>query len=326
MVQRGSGRRKRATTLVVVKVIGALALVIGFTALAAACAVFVSDLLPQRYTARGVMVATPKEQPDTAASPELVETYAEVIKSDPSVIRSVADAIGKARSQVKDALRVRADQNSLLVRVSVDAATRKRSAAGLAAVSDGFRSGKAATVLDPENIQLLDRTIKSISLPEPGYRASRSVLITLPPSGSSGDPTGPSKLAADYAGVIPEDDALLGFAADKVGKSADDIHRNLTVRADSNTSVMRFSLRDTDYEEARTALVALMRRLRDHGGGAGRIDADATTVAHFPDSSAPAARSSLPSAIIGGIVGACVGAMLALGLGRRRRIQRATAE
>lgn len=310
----------------VVKVIGALALVIAFTALAAVCAVFVSDQLPQRYSARGVMVASPKQQPNSAASPELVQTYAEVIKSDPSVIRSVADATGESRAEAKDSLHVRADQNSLLVRVSVDASTPKKSIAGLAAVAEGFRSGKAASVLDPDNIQLLDRTTESVSLPEPGYRASRAVLITLPPSGGTGDPTGPSKMAADYAGVIPEDDALLAFAGHKTGKSAEDIRRNLTVRADSNTSVMRFSLSDTDYGDARAALMALMRRLRDHGGGAGRIDAGATTVAHFPDSSAPAARSSLPSAIVGGIVGACVGGMLALGLARRRRIRRAVAE
>jgi hypothetical protein len=48
-------------------------------------------------------------------------------------------------------------------------------------------------------------------------------------------------------------------------------------------------------------------------------------VAHWPDKAGPAARSSLPSGIIGGVVGACLGAIVALGLARRRRIQRAAA-
>jgi capsular polysaccharide biosynthesis protein len=306
--------------VVVVKVAGALALVVGFAVLAAVCAVLVNDQLPERYTANGVMVASPKQPPGGTASPELVRTYAELIKADPSVIRSIAEATDQSRSEAEDALRVRPDENSLLVRVSVDAGTREESLAGLDAVSKGFRTGKASAVLDPENIQLLDRKTEEIALPEPGYRATRSVLITTPPP-SSGDPQGPSRLAADFAGVIPQDDELLEHAGKKAGKSAEDVRKELTVRAASNTSVMNFSMRSSDYDEGRTTLVALMKRLRDHGGGAGRVNAGDLRVAHLPDTDPPAARSSLPSAIIGAVVGACIGAMLALGLARRRRIR-----
>jgi hypothetical protein len=308
--------------VVVVKVAGALALVVGFAVLAAVCAVLVSDELPERVTARGVMVASPKQPPPGAASPELVRTYAELLKSDPAVIRRVAEATDQSRSEAEDSLRVRPDENSLLVRVSISASSRQKSLAGLDAVTEGFRTGKAAAVLDPENLQLLDRSTEEIALPEPGYRATRSVLITTPPT-SSGDPQGPSRLAADFAGVIPQDDELLSAAGKKAGLEAEDVRRELTVRAASNTSVMNFSMRGSDYEETRTALVALMRRLRDDGGGAGRINPGDLRVAHFPDTDAPAARSSLPTAIIGGVVGACIGAMVALGLARRRRIRHA---
>ncbi len=47
--------------------------------------------------------------------------------------------------------------------------SREDSLAGLDAVTKGFRTGKAAAVLDPENLQLLDRSTEEITLPEPGY-------------------------------------------------------------------------------------------------------------------------------------------------------------
>jgi hypothetical protein len=303
--------------------IGAVALVIGFAVLAAAVAVFVNDRLPERYAARGVMVATPKQPPAGAASPQLVETYANVIKTDPSVLRSLAESADMSRSEAKDALRVRALKDSLLVRISVTASSAKESKDGLDAVTEGFRSGRASTVLDPENIRLLERSPTESVVG--GYRSTRSALITTMTAGADGDPTGPSRMAADYAGVIPEDDGLLAVAGRTVGKTHEQIRRNLTVRADSNTSVMRFSLTDSSYQDARRTLVALMRRLRDKGGGAGRIDPGAVRVVHWPDRAGPATRSALPAGIIGGVVGACVGAMVALGLTRRRRIQRTAA-
>jgi capsular polysaccharide biosynthesis protein len=129
----------------------------------------------------------------------------------------------------------------------------------------------------------------------------------LPP----GNPDGAVKLAKTMATLLPANHALIDQVSNKVGLSADEIVKHLTVTNDASTAILRLNYTGTTPAVTAGVLNAIAAAVTS-ANPPGPIDAGALKVAQLPTSVTPSghdARTALPIGIAAGVVLALLAAI-----------------
>ena len=280
-------------------------------------------------TARAVLVSPTGAQAsltdNPAASSQLAATYAEILPGDEQLLRAIAKATGDTTPTVRRRLRVThsADGAIVTLRVGADSSARARKGAQAAVDYLTSASDNGDRIIQPQ-------TVTSTSAPR-GMRArgavSRSrvqLLVSAPSTGNTSDAQAASRLAANYAGLIPEDTAVLRAAAKRAGIDYRTVRDHLRVSNDPNTSLLRLSVTNDDYGTARKAVLGVAAAVTGDDPVSSIILPSSLRVVRRPDATGTAKPGNAGAIVV--LAGFLLGLATVIAYGRRHPRLRSAAK
>jgi capsular polysaccharide biosynthesis protein len=160
---------------------------------------------------------------------------------------------------------------------------------------------------------LLGAILVSVLQPA-AYTAGATLLVT------TDDSFNATRLAQTYANALPDDGGLLREVSDAVGADEEQVAGALSVKAESETAVLRLEYRAPSEQDAVDGATAAVRAVTGTSPEAISIPADVLEVIRAPRVlSAPAPGISPAALAVGAILGLFLGVVLATGLERSDR-------
>jgi capsular polysaccharide biosynthesis protein len=305
------------------KKLWSVVLVLGTALVVTAVAVAVFHFKPESHTAKGVLVVPPAGLASVGSNPtgsvQLATTYAAVLQTDAQLYGRAAKQLRVRPATLQRAVAVAAVPGSsaidVVVRSSTPVQSERFASAIKAALAQPIEGDQAE--VSTQQLQAVSGAVTAAPAAGGGFESRLRYVIA---AGGSPNPDAANRLAADYAGLISEDDASLAPAAQSIGVSVNDLRGDLTITNDVNTSLVRLSLSRPTYASARTALVTLMNGLTAARPVSAAIAPSSLSVVHLPDADPPKSRWALATVIgLSAVVGLGLGLILA-SVRRRRAV------
>lgn len=276
----------------------------------AALAYGVAHLRSATYTAQAVLDVPPALGPSTPGDPSgaaaLAKSYVGVLPQDEALkhyIRAHGGGHGTLHASFAGG-----GKSTLTIRYS--ASSRRDATEGAAAAASGLSGSQPVTPNVASNTLQVVRTPRGAHRTIVGWTAS-AVLST--PAGAgpaqvSADEA--NKLAASYAGLIAEDNAVLSALTKATGRTMSQVKSDLTAVNDQNTSIVRLTYKDSSARRAALAARTAAYAVSGSNPQAKGILRSSLEVVSLPRT--PAASSPTKNANTAVPIGAAIG--LALGL------------
>jgi hypothetical protein len=299
----------------------ALLLILSSIVAVAAVGYLVDRVRTPRHTAEAVLVTpaggaqTQVGDPDQGSA--LAATYAQLLPTD----RAVAEASDASPAGVRGRLTARRRQGGSILHLTYAAATadgaRKGAEAMTAYLEDAERD--ASSLVEPGSLRLTGRPVSLPATAVSGlYRERVTYLVSSSASAVPADAQAANRLAANYAGLLPEDNDVLAAAARRSRLPLDEIRDGLKVTNDTNTSVLRVAITNADYDAARGAVAGVIDAVTGSDPASDRIVPRSLEVARRPAASVDASTaSSLPMIAGGALLGLILGLMAVLAYSSR---------
>jgi hypothetical protein len=266
-------------------------------------------------TAQTVLTVPPSAGPSVASDPagasELAATYANVLPRDEGIVRAVAQASRMSTALVRERLSApRSDDSAAVLRFRLSAPSDIAARRGIDALADQIEREQAAGsgVIAPRSLRPVGRSRElAPSASAPGLvRRGLEYIVLVPTAPGGVDAQIANRLAANYAGLIPEDTSILGRAARRAGLPRDELADHVQVANDANTSLVRVSVTLPDYAKARAAATAIARAVTGGDPATGRIAPSTLEVASSPSARPPQASRNDPLVLAAGALIGCL--------------------
>lgn len=296
---------RRRGWIVVVCVIAVTAAAVGLASLRSSSATAEATLLvPPSFGA-----TTPGAASEATA---LAVTYTRAIPADSSIAAAVAKRLGGGldAAAVSDAISVRRDGRTAVLRVSYRAPTAAGATRGARALSRVLTTGI------PTGSSVADGSLLLASAPTgtPRRRGSRYVATTEVLVSSGAGPASPAnadgatRLARTYAGILADDSTLAGAVAKELDTTADHVRDHVTISNDASTSLLRIDYQAPTKSAAVAGAVAFARAVSGDPPASPNLAAGALRVVRLPTASGggaapkPSNRKVIPVGIIFGLI------------------------
>jgi hypothetical protein len=145
---------------------------------------------------------------------------------------------------------------------------------------------------------------------------SRVRLLVSAPNSTTSDAQAASRLAANYAGLIPEDTAVLSAAGRRAGLDVGTLRNHIRVTNDPNTSLLRVSVTNSDYPTARRAVLGVVAAVIGDDPVSDTIAPSSLEVVRRPDREGSGTGGWAPT-IAGALAGFLLGLATVIAYGRR---------
>jgi capsular polysaccharide biosynthesis protein len=148
-----------------------------------------------------------------------------------------------------------------------------------------------------------------------GETVSEAVAIVPAGAGAEGpgNATQATQLAQTYVEAIPEDGAVLGYIAEQIGRSSDEVADNFTVVGNPSTSVLRLRYKDPNRERSLSAAQAALTSVTGRRPRGESVAPRSLNVVHQPRVVSETAPNSSAAIPIGIILGLGLGIVLVVG-------------
>lgn len=301
-------------------------LLIVFSVVAVALVGYLVDRVrTPRHTAEAVLVTPPgggasgTGDPDQASA--LAGTYTQLLPTDRGAISAVAEATDVSPSTVRGRLSARrAKQGGSVLRLTYAAPTAQGARKGAEALAGYLRRAErgSSSLVEPGSLRLTGRPVSLATSLSGLHRERLTYLVSSSASSVPADAQSANRLAANYAGLLPEDNDVLAAAAKRSKLSLDEVRDGLKVTNDTNTSVLRVSMTNEDYDAARAAIGGVIHAVTGADPASDRIVPRSLEVARRPAASVDGSTaSSLPIIVPGALLGLIFGLMAVLAFNSR---------
>jgi capsular polysaccharide biosynthesis protein len=314
---------RRRGWIVVVSVIVVAAAVVGLSSLRSSSATAEATLLvPPSFGA-----TTPGAASEATS---LATTYTRLIPADAAITAAVAGRLGVSPARVRDAVSVRRNGRTAVLRATYTASTPTAATRGARALA------RVLTRAIPEDSAVASGSLLLASTPagKPRrhgrrYAATTEVVVNSgagPASPANAD--GATRLARTYAGILADDAAVAAAVAKTLGTTADDVRSNVTVTNDSSTSLLRIDYRAPTKAAAVAGAVAFANAVSAAEPASPNLAPGALEVVRMPsatgtapggDGAAGTSASDRKAIAVGIVLGLVLGLILLLARERADR-------
>jgi capsular polysaccharide biosynthesis protein len=279
----------------------------------------VAGLQSATYTAHATLAVNPALGPanpgNASQASQLASTYAQALPDDQNLERIVRREVS-SQAQVRDNIRAFSSQSSSVVRVSFVARRRGDALKGARAIANALASPKQVTSsVTPGTLQVVRRPTVATSFASaagPRYRA-RVVLVVPSGGGSTGTVSvdQATKLAVNYAALIPADNALRAAVAKKLDVGAGDVQSALSVVNEANTALLDVAYQTDSPSKANAGARAATAALVGPTPASSAILPSSLQVVSVPHGAGPPTKQDkTPAIVVGALIGLALGFVL----------------
>jgi capsular polysaccharide biosynthesis protein len=312
------GVARRADRIVNVTRPKALLAIIFSAVIVAAVAYAIDQARVPSHNASAVLVVPPGSSTSISDNPQgtsqLAATYRDLLPNDRGAIRAVAAASRMSEDAVRRRFRVtRSSDEGAVLQVTLSARTNGAATRGMSALVrylHQINASPSSSLLRPRSLRLISSPSSMPPGPTGLARRRASFLVLATSNAQGADAQAANRLAANYAGLIAEDEEVLRYVAARTGLTLSQVSDRLRATNDVNTSIIRVTVRDKLYDRARRAALAVARAMAGEAPIARRVVPGTLQVARLPAARRPSTQKRSTAV---GIAGAILGLLFGIG-------------
>jgi hypothetical protein len=298
-----------------------LLLIVLFAVLAGGMAYAIASRRSEGYASRAVLTVVPVSRSAGTVNPgqssALALTFAAFLRDGSRLQRAAARSMDAEVERVRERTTVSTSEQTPMIGLTYRAPTAAEARRGARALARASVSADLyrGSPLTPSSLFVVE-TASPARESGGQYRSTGRILVGgAATSPFDGDAQAANRLAANYAGLIPESEAILADAVRRSDGSLEDLRDRLKVVTEPNTSLLEMRY-GTDGDGGRALRV--MRSLVDSVLNAddALIASDLIQLVESPKLHRAQGVGAIPAALIGALLGAVVGAAVTARLRR----------